>query len=125
MHFSEFFLMMEQVEHEMLRHAGMSVFSQHEGHPLSWPRVSAKCDFRHPARFEDVLQIHLGIARIGQRSVTYQSEFHLDHRIIASGQLVVACCTFEPGKSIRVIPIPAEISARLQPYVLEAGTTHN
>lgn len=119
MHFSVFFLMMEQAEHELLRHLGLSVMSEHAGHPLSWPRVSARCDYRHPARFEDVLEIHLGIARIGQRSLTYQSEFRLGQRAIASGQLVAACCTFEPGKKIQVIQIPADIVARLEPYVLD------
>ncbi len=119
MHFSVFFLMMEQAEHELLRHVGLSVISEHEGHPLSWPRVSAKCDYHHPARFEEVLNIHIGIARIGRRSLTYQSEFRLADSTIAGGQLVVACCTFEPGKKINVIEIPAEIVASLKPFVLD------
>jgi 4-hydroxybenzoyl-CoA thioesterase/acyl-CoA thioester hydrolase len=122
MHFSVFFQMMEQAEHEFLRHLGLSVMSEHEGQPLSWPRVSATCDFRHPARFEDVLDIRIGVARIGQRSVTYQAEFRLAERSIASGRLVAACCTFIPGQKIQVMEIPPEIVARLEPYVLDTGT---
>lgn len=107
----------------MLRGLGMSVIGLHEGRHLSWPRVSATCDFQKPARFEDVIEIHIGIARMGNRSLTYTSEFRLAHDlahdVIAVGKMVVACCIFEPGKTIRSIDIPDDIRQRLAPCVLK------
>lgn len=36
-HFSVFFVYMEQAEHEMLRHLGLSVMLADEGGPISFP----------------------------------------------------------------------------------------
>src|SRR4029077_17247674 len=58
-HFSAFFYYMESVEHEFLRQLGLSVLSNDETSPISWPRVSATCDFQSAVRFEDVLDISL------------------------------------------------------------------
>ena len=55
MHFSSFFLVMEQAEHQMLRDLGMSVVYPYEGGILSWPRVSATCDYQVPLRFEEIV----------------------------------------------------------------------
>ncbi len=62
MHFSAFFQFMEEAEHELLRSVGLSVFMPPGGDntedvPLSWPRVSANCDFRNALRFEDEVSI--------------------------------------------------------------------
>src|SRR5438132_281338 len=78
-HFSAFFFYMESVEHEFLRQLGLSVLSHDAtggstkltgagstgltGTPISWPRVSASCDYQSAARFEDVLDVSLCIAR--------------------------------------------------------------
>ena len=57
-HFATFFPMMESVEHEFLRHLGLSLMSRDPSGPVSWPRVHAQCDYRGPARFDDVLTIN-------------------------------------------------------------------
>src|SRR5262249_6705753 len=84
-HFAAFFRMMEQAEHELLRSVGLSVVSHDAEGALSWPRVSAKCDFSAAARFEDVLQIEVRIARLGAKSVTYAHRFSKDGQEIAAG----------------------------------------
>src|SRR5881275_775439 len=80
MHFAAFFRMMEQAEHELLRSVGLSVVEHDVEGTISWPRVSAKCDFAAAARFEDVLEIEVRVARLGERSVTYS------HRFLHQGQ---------------------------------------
>ena len=40
-HFSVFFVYMEQAEHELLRHLGLSVVLSDESGPISFPRVAA------------------------------------------------------------------------------------
>ena len=52
MHFAAFFRLMEQAEHELLRSVGLSVHDV--ASQISWPRVSAKCDYQSAARFEDL-----------------------------------------------------------------------
>jgi len=113
MHFAGYFEMMEQAEHELLRQLGLSVVMQHEGQTVSWPRVSAKCDFAKPARFEDELEIQIGVAKVGKRSVTYAAEFFFSGQSIASGELVSVCCVIEPGKPLQSMDIPDEIAEKL------------
>ncbi len=115
-HFSAFFQYMEQTEHAFLRHIGLSVFTEDEEGTISWPRVSASCDFQSPIRFEDVLEIELSIARLGERSVTYRFDFCTSGRAVASGQLTVVCCRLEPNQPPRSIPIPETIGVPLEPY---------
>lgn len=118
-HFSVFFQYMEQAEHAFLRDIGLSVFWKTDDGTISWPRVSASCDFASPIRFEDTVDIALLIERIGDRSVTYRIRFECDGRDVASGSLSTVCCTVEPHQPPRSIPIPEFIRTRLQPYLSE------
>ena len=72
MHFASFFPLMESVEHEFLRHLGLSVMANDGSGPVSWPRVSVQCDYQSPVKFEDVLTVTLAVAKLGTKSVTYQ-----------------------------------------------------
>ena len=85
MHFASFFLLMESVEHEFLRHLGLSVLANDGTGPVSWPRVNAQCDFRSAVRFEDVLSVTLSIERLGTKSVTYRFDISHDGRPVAEG----------------------------------------
>lgn len=113
-HFSAFFVYMEQAEHEMLRHAGLSVILEDADGPISWPRVSASCDYRNPAKFEDVLQVEVSIDRLTQRSVTYGFRFTREETLIASGSITAVCCRIKPDGSHRAAKIPAWFARKLR-----------
>jgi len=114
MHFSTFFNYMEQVEHEFLRHLGMSVLSADEEGAISWPRVSASCDYRGAVQFEDVLDVEMQIVRRGEKSVTYGFVFTHNKRPVAQGQLTTVCCRLDAKAPPRSIPIPDWIVAKLE-----------
>ena len=117
MHFASFFPLMESVEHEFLRHLGLSVLAHDDTGPFSWPRVNALCDFQGAVRFEDVLTITLGISRLGTKSVTYQFDVRHDDRPVATGSMTAVCCRLpKSGATLQSIPIPAEIVEKLRPY---------
>jgi acyl-CoA thioester hydrolase len=116
-HFSAFFFYMESVEHEFLRQLGLSVLRQDATSPISWPRVSASCDFQSAVRFEDVLDISLRIARLGEKSITYEFDFSCAGRPVATGKTIAVCCRFVPGEPPKSLAIPAEIVAKLKPFV--------
>src|SRR5205085_8360826 len=97
-HFVAFFRMMEQAEHELLRSVGLSVVMHDAEGKISWPRVAAKCDFRSAARFEDLLQIEVRIARIGERSITYAHRFLRDGVLLATGDITAVCCRIAEGE---------------------------
>jgi len=120
-HFSRFFTLMEESEHELLRHLGMSVMQPDGDGKITWPRVSAKCDYRGSVRFEDEVQIEVRIERIGEKSVTYGFRFLHEGQPIAEGSLVAVCCRMLPGQPLTSIPIPAEIRAKLEAYQRQCG----
>jgi 4-hydroxybenzoyl-CoA thioesterase/acyl-CoA thioester hydrolase len=117
-HFSVFFVYMEQAEHELWRHLGLSVMLADDEGRISFPRVAARCDYQRAVRFEDVLEIEVAIVRLGEKSVTYEFTFTHEGRPVASGQTTTVCCRFDEQGTPRSIPIPAWIVQKLEKAVV-------
>ncbi|MCH2211013.1 MAG: acyl-CoA thioesterase [Fuerstiella sp.] len=116
-HFSSFYIWMEQAEHAFFRSLGLTIAShQTDGTTIGFPRVSASCRFVSPARFEDTVMVQLQVQRIGIKSVTYESIFSIDGRLVASGTLKTVCCRFRSGESLESIQIPDLYLSKLQEY---------
>lgn len=112
-HFSSFFLYMEQAEHALFRSLGTSIFptdfhqSRDVDPPYTWPRVRCECEYLAPARFEDMLNIQVYVERLGTKSITYQHEMRVNATTIARGRIVAVCSTHFQGKLVGVsIPQP-------------------
>ncbi|MBT4864066.1 MAG: acyl-CoA thioesterase [Planctomycetaceae bacterium] len=117
-HFANFYIYMEQAEHELFRTLGLELINrQDDGTVISWPRVSASCSFNAPARFEDVLDVSVFVKRIGVKSVTFGIEFHRGETRIAHGQLKTVCCHFGGDEEMKSIKIPGEYRSQLEQYV--------
>ena len=123
-HFSAFFPMMEAAEHALLRSLGISVLPDHGAKepPLTWPRVSARCDYVSAARFEDELQIDVSVAKIGSTSVQYAFAFSRDGRPIANGSLTAVCCRLvrdssAGGTHLEKAQIPDAVRGSLETYL--------
>ncbi|MFP6857429.1 MAG: thioesterase family protein [Roseibacillus sp.] len=122
-HFSNFYRYMETAEHEFMRSLGHSIHQQMGEAEIGWPRVSATCDFRKPARNDDVLIIRLSIKEIRTRSVRYGFQFFIDveEPPIATGSIAAVCVKFEDD-SIAAVPIPDQIRADLEAAQKSAST---
>jgi len=117
MHFASFFPLMESVEHEFLRHLGLSVLANDGTGPVSWPRVNAQCDFRAATRFEDELTVELRISRLGEKSVTYQFDIRHGEELVAEGKITAVCCRLSTtGGPMTPIPIPPAIAEKFRPF---------
>src|ERR1700733_7485083 len=114
MHFSAFFRFMEAAEHALLRSLGLSVFKEIGGEMITFPRGSASCDYRSPARCEEVLEIDVTVDRVGTKSVTYGFAFSHNGRDVAKGKMTSVCCRIRHGGSPVSIPIPDEIASKLR-----------
>lgn len=121
-HFSSFFAYMEDAEHEVWRELGVSVVVPEGDGNISWPRVSCQCDYTGTVRFEDVLEIEVALARLGQKSVTFQFKFQHAGRQIAQGSMTAVCCRFRPGQPPESLPIPAPIRTALENYFQGAAS---
>ena len=119
MHFSAFFTMMEQAEHEFLRSLGWSVVWHDEEGVVSWPRVNAKCDFTSAAKFEDVLDIEVALRRLGGKSVTYDFAFSRGGLAVAAGSMTAVCCRLVANEPPRSMAIPPVLAEQMAAYVAE------
>src|SRR5256885_2228370 len=118
MHFSAFFPLMESVECEFLRHLGHSVIDRDAAGEFSWPRVNVQCEYRSAARFEDVLTMSLKIARLGEKSVTYEFDIRRGNEPIAIGKMIAVCCRMNSAAGdIQSMPIPTEIAEKLRGFM--------
>ena len=113
-HFSAFFRFMESAEHQLLRSLGFSIFSHVDGETITFPRVAASCDYFKPAKFEDVLDVAVTLARVGRKSVTYAFEFSKSGEAIARGQVSSVCCRVHEDHRLESIEIPASFRRRLE-----------
>lgn len=117
-HFSAFFPWMESAEHEMLRSVGIPVlpdFSDPDA--VTWPRVSVSCDYRGAAHFEDWIDIHVRVMKVGRSSITYEFRFTRDNsggeESLATGKIVVVSCKLRPGGKLEKAEVPSAIRSKL------------
>lgn len=122
-HFSSLIIYMEQAEHALLRSVGLSVAADNASSRedslnvrCSWPRVKVECEFKSPAKFEEVIAMQTCIASLGTKSVTYQHQLAIGNAIIASGKITSVCCT-RFGDNLSSIEIPTHIRELLLPFV--------
>jgi len=111
-HFSNYFRMMEEVEHAFYRSLGLSVSMTHEAMEIGWPRVACACEFFGPLRFEDEVRLVLRVTKVGEKSFNYEVEFFRADLRVARGRLTSVCVALTEA-GFQPIPIPAAIRAKL------------
>jgi len=113
-HFSNFYLYMEQAEHAYYRSLSLQIMDpQPDGSVIGWPRVSSKCRFLAPAVYDDLLEIRVSVARRGVKSMTFRFEFWRSDVHIASGETKTVCCRLNHGAPLESIEIPQHYSEKL------------
>ncbi len=114
MHFSRFFVWMEDCEHALLRSLGTSVHAVDDEGLRLFPRVAAHAEFHKPLRFEDEVDVRLVVRDRSTRSVTYAFTFTRkgDDTPCAVGDTTVVCAREHDGK-VSAVPIPASLAAAL------------
>lgn len=116
-HFSVYFRLMEEAEHEFLRSLGLSVLMADDEGPISFPRVRAACDYRAAMRFEDLADIEVHLEKLGRSSIVYRFEFAREGVPVASGEIVAVCCRVSHDGPPKAIDTPEWIARKLRPLV--------
>ena len=119
MHFSNFFRYMEVTEHAFCRSLGFSIFPEFHERTVGWPRVHADCDYKHPLRFEEEVEIHLLVKEKRTKSVTYTFIFRKNQDgkpiEVARGHMTAVSVSVDPAtRKMKATPIPPEISAKIE-----------
>ena len=113
-HYSNYFRFFERAEEEFYRHLGFSFDEMHK-RGYWFPRVEAFCQYKKPARFNDLIEIELAIGELKAKSVKY--EFRVFNKetmaLLAAGYVVAVVADMQTGKAI---DIPEEIMQKLKPF---------
>lgn len=115
--FLNFFRFMEAAETAFFRSLGVSIHPS--GGDLGWPRVHAECDFKHPLRFEDTVEVRLLVREKREKSLVYTFIFRKLNQQpaieVARGTLAVACVKRDTktGK-LRGVSIPTLIANKIE-----------
>ena len=110
-HFSRYFIYMEEAEHALWRDAGLTIAVP--GDPIRFPRVAASFDFHAPLFFEDVFDVSIRIDVIGARTITYRCAIARGETRIATGEMTVACVDIKATPP-HAVDIPAKITRALK-----------
>lgn len=115
-YFVHFFDMVSGIVEDWYREAlGVPLQEMLATRRVGFPVVNTGCEFFRPAHLGDTLRLELAIARLGRSSVEFairgavgaEEKFRARHK--------VALVSLE---SFRALPIPADMRAKMQPYVL-------
>jgi len=116
-HFSNYFRFFERAEEEFYRHLGLSFTDAHEK-GIWFPRVEAFCQYRRPAKFDDLLEVELTIAELKEKSM--KLDFKVKNKetatLNAEGYVVIVAADNKIGKATQ---IPPEMVDKLRAF---AGT---
>lgn len=113
-HFSRFFVYFERTEEEFYRSLSLS-FTDLRNKGLWLPRVEAFCQYKKPARFEDILEVELTLEQLRDKSAKFG--FTVTNRetaeLLATGYFVVVAADKNTGKATQ---IPKEFADKLKPF---------
>jgi acyl-CoA thioester hydrolase len=113
-HFSNYFRFFEKTEEEFYRHLGFT-FTDAENRGLWFPRVEAFCQFKKPAKFNDLLEVELTIEELREKSIKYGFKiFNKESAVLlANGHVAVVVADKQTGKATE---IPKEIAEKLKTF---------
>ena len=117
-HFSNFFRYMETAEREFFKAAGLDLIRTLPGELVGWPRARAECKFTAPLRFGDVIEIHLAVKAIKDRSIDYQFRIFCKKedgsRIqVAKAHMTTVLATLKGNGDMQSLEIPSYLRERI------------
>ena len=101
----------EIAESELFRSAGFPYGVLYNRFDCWLPRVKYVCEFRSPARLDDLLRIEVWFKRLGERSMTLAFEVATSAGVrVADCEIVLVCVD---RATFRSRPLPVELRAAL------------
>ncbi len=111
-HFSIFFRYMEEAEHAIWRHAGMDIFASRETN--SWPRISAKFDFKAPLRFQDEFEVRTEMGAVTRSTIQWAHVLMRGNDVIGNGTVTAVYVQKNADGSMKSVAVPEEILGKLR-----------
>jgi acyl-CoA thioester hydrolase len=113
-HYANYFRIFERAEEEFYRHLGFS-FTEWSKMGLWFPRVEAFCQYKKPARFNELLQIEVTVGDLKEKSVKLEFRVLSEEAttLFAFGYIIAVAADKKTGKAT---DIPKEILEKLRTF---------
>ena len=114
-YFVNFFDMVGGVVEDWFREAVAMPFQEmHVERRIGFPIVNTGCEFFRPAHLGDTLRLELSIAKLGRSSIEFAVSGSVDGEEKFRARHKVALVSLDTW---RAHPIPADMRAKMQPYL--------
>ena len=117
-YFGAYIRYFEAAEHEMFRAAGLPYEVMRVQRQVQLPRKAVAMEFHSPAEMDELLDVEVGVAKIGTTSVSLRFEAYRasDRKHRATASLTMVCVEKE---SIAKRPLPDFVKDALRPFLAE------
>jgi len=117
-HFSNYFRFFEKAEEEFYQHLGLIGWLGSKD--VIMPRVEAFCQFKKPARFNDLLEIELTVEELREKAVKYGFKVYNKEtaELLANGYLVAVAVN---RHTLKATKIPKDVAEKLKAYHNSGG----
>src|SRR5688572_3760589 len=105
LHHSKYFEFFEMGRTELLRKAGIR-YRDLEDRGILFVVAKVQCRFRRPGRYDDMLKLHVEIARQTHARIDHTYKLYRDGVLLCEAETTLACVNREG----RIIPIPDEMA---------------
>jgi len=106
LHHSRYFEYFELGRTELLRAAGLR-YRDLEAKGVLFVVVKVECRFRRPARYDDVLNLHVRITRQSRARIDHAYRLYREGVLLCEGSTILACINPQG----QPIPIPEELGS--------------
>ncbi len=105
LHHSKYFEFFEIGRTELLRTSGHR-YRDLEERGVLFVVAKVECRFRRPARYDDLLKLHVEITRMSRARIDHAYHLYRDGVLLCEAQTTLACV----DRQGQIIPIPDEIA---------------
>ncbi|MAS93680.1 MAG: thioesterase [Verrucomicrobiales bacterium] len=100
-YYANFLIYFERSRNEALRELGLT-YREMEEEGIILPVIEAHCNYRQPARYDDLLEIHGWFEQMGRTRVRACCEVRRGDTLLAEGYTVHACLSSETMRPTRL-----------------------
>ena len=97
---ANYFKYFEMLRGEMMREYGLT-YRDFEDGGFALPAIEAHCEYKYPARYDDIIEISGKISEIDGLKMKFECEIHCGEKLICRGY-TIHICTNSAGRPIRI-----------------------
>lgn len=117
-YYANYFRYMERSRTEYMRQQGVEPALFHEKGYI-FAVTNAQIKYRHPARYDDLLEVESWISETSSMTFTFETTIHNQQgHLCAAGNTRLVCISAKTGKACKV---PKELIAALQKDIVPPG----